>query len=68
MEPLENLESLTREQLEQYYVNLYRRSWGSNAGLSSDKIKNMPTKYLKTCIRSQHGFIETIEKARGSQQ
>jgi hypothetical protein len=61
---MENLSVLTRSQLEDYFVNLYRKAWGSNAGLSSEKIKNMTTTYLKTCITSLDGFVEITEKQR----
>ena len=55
---MENLDTLNRSQLEEYFVNLYRKSWGSNAGLSSERIKSMSNSYLKTCIRSQLAFQE----------
>jgi hypothetical protein len=62
---MDNLATLKRSQLEEYYVNLYRRAWGSNAGLNSEKISNMPADYLKTCITSLAGFVELTEKKRG---
>jgi len=53
-----------REDLESEYVNLYRHAWGSNAGLDSEKIKNMATSYLKQCIKSLKEFVEYTDKAR----
>jgi len=57
-----------REDLETEYVNLYRRAWMSNAGLDSEKIKNMTTKHLKQCVKSLREFVKQTEKQRELQR
>jgi hypothetical protein len=57
-----------REQLETEYINLYRQAWHSNAGLSTEKIKNMTLKYLKQCVKSLREFVKITEQQREQQR
>ncbi len=50
-----------RSELEQEFVNLYCANWGGNAGLRSDRIKNMGDRELEQCVRSQRDFLKLTE-------
>jgi hypothetical protein len=53
----------TREKLEQEFVNVYRKAWNSNEGLTSKHIKNMTNKQLKESIESLKHFSELKKDA-----
>ena len=54
---------MTRADLEQEFVNLYRRAWGTNEGLTTEKLKKFTDRQLRIDIGSLKRFIERSEKA-----
>jgi hypothetical protein len=46
------------------FVNLYRQAWGSNEGLSTERLMEMSERDLDQAIRSQRYMIEANEKRR----
>jgi hypothetical protein len=54
----------TREKLEQEFVNIYRKAWNSNEGLTSQRIKSMTNKQLKESIESLKRFSELKKDAK----
>jgi len=51
-----------RADLEQEYVNLYRRYWGTNDGLWTTEIKRMTDRQLRIDIASLKRSIERRRK------
>ncbi len=51
---------MSRQKLEEEFVNLYRLAWGTNEGLSIQKIKSMTPNQLKQSIRSLQDFNKLI--------
>ena len=43
---------MTRGELEEAYVNYYRRAWDTNSGLTTEKIKEMTDDELRKDTRS----------------
>jgi hypothetical protein len=58
---------MTRQDLEAEFVNLYRKNWNTNEGLTKEKIHDMTTRELKICIESQKRFLSLTEKQRDNQ-
>jgi len=50
-----------RTKLEAWFVNLYRIYWDSNAGLSSERIRNAPDYELTSWVES---LLKATEKKR----
>lgn len=50
-------EKANRSSLEEEFVNVYRKVWGSNEGLTTKHIKSMSISELKKSIRSLKGFV-----------
>lgn len=53
---------MTRADLEQEFVNLYRRAWGTNEGLSTEKLTRMTDRQLRIDIGSLKRFIQRTEQ------
>ena len=49
---------MTRAELEQEFVNLYRRAWGTNEGLTTEKLKRFTERQLRIDIGSLKRYIE----------
>lgn len=52
---------MTRAELEQEYVNLYRRVWGTNEGLTTEGTKRMTDRQLRIDIMSLQRQIARTE-------
>lgn len=55
------MNKMSRSDLEEEYVNLYRRVWGTNEGLWTTEIKRMTDRQLRIDIASLKRQIARME-------